>query len=454
MASVNKIIELLQKHRLVESMVHHQAMPRQDLVETLVRKQHLVELQKLLARLPASEIGDVLETLPVEDAKLLWEQVGEDRQDDVLWEISDTLREALVGPREPRDGQGQMNAYELVNGRLRQVAIACRKDLADIRPIWIDLLGASKGERRSIGQHYGLELPQPDDATDLEVSARFYVEENDEIHLHSNFLLDREGESRSIPVAFTLHGDILFTVRNEDLPVFRLARLRARSQPGYVSDGKDVLLDLYGADIEYSADSLEEIYTELGKVGRQVLSESMTDAQASGILADIAEQEDRNGRIRSNILDTQRMVSFMMRGRFLSAQQVNDAKEILRDIESLNSHTTFLFDKINFLMDTTVGFINVNQNQRISVLTTVSVVFMPLNVLAGMGGMSEYSMITEGVPWPLAYGALSVAMAILAWITFIVLRFFEKRKTRSFLARRIKPSGEAARGGLRLRTRP
>jgi magnesium transporter len=122
---------------------------------------------------------------------------------------------------------------------------------------------------------------------------------------------------------------------------------------------------------------------------------------------------------------------------------------MLRDIESLNSHTTFLFDKINFLMDTTVGFININQNQRVSVLTTVSVVFMPLNVLAGIGGMSEYSMMTQGSPWPLSYGALSIAMAIVAWITFLVLRFFEERKTKGFLARRVKSMGDPARRGRR-----
>jgi magnesium transporter len=443
------IIELLNKQKLVEGMLHNQAMPRGDLIETLVHKQHLAELRGLLARLSATEIGEILEALANLDAKLLWAQVDEDRQDEVLWEISDTLREELVGPREPRDGRGHMNAFALVNGRLQQIAITSRRDLADVHPIWIDLLGASKGERRSIGEHYGLDLPEPDEVTELEVSARFYVEENDEVHLLSNFLLDREGESRSVPVALTLHHDILFTVRNEELPVFRLQRLRARNQPGYVTDAKDVLLDLYGADIEYSADSLEAIYAALGRVGRQVLSETITDAEASGILADIAEQEDLNGRIRSNILDTQRMVSFLMRGRFISPKQIDDAKEILRDIESLNSHTTFLFDKINFLMDTTVGFININQNQRVSVLTTVSVVFMPLNVIAGIGGMSEYSMMTQGLPWPLAYAGLSVAMAILAWVTFMVLRFFEQRKTKGFLKRRVEPPEDLGRTGPR-----
>jgi magnesium transporter len=76
----------------------------------------------------------------------------------------------------------------------------------------------------------------------------------------------------------------------------------------------------------------------------------------------------------------------------------------LRDIESLDGHTAFLFDKINFLMDAAVGFININQKKVIKRLTVVSVVFMPLNILAGIGGMSEFTMMTEGVPWPGAVG--------------------------------------------------
>jgi magnesium transporter len=427
--STQTVKELLSRQKIVENMLHNQAMPRHDLVEGLVHKQHLVELHKYLAPLSATEISDILAALALEDAKVLWKQVAEDKVEDILWEISDELREHLVGSREPHSGNGQINAFELVNGRLRQVTISCRKDLLDLKPIWVDLLETSKAERNSIGKHFGLELPDPDELTDLEASARFYVEENDEVHLHANFLLDREGDSRSVPVALIMHTDILFTVRNQELPVFRLQRLRARNQPGYVSDCKDVLLDLFGADVEYSADSLEDVYTTLGQVSRKVLSETMSDTEAAGILADIAEEEDLNGRIRSNILDTQRMVSFLMRGKFLSHNQVDDAKEILRNIESLNSHTAFLFDKINFLMDATVGFININQNKRVSVLTTISVVFMPINVLAGIGGMSEFSMMTHGIPWPIAYGVFTLGMAIIGWLTYIALQWYGNRKS-------------------------
>ncbi|MFO1370967.1 MAG: magnesium and cobalt transport protein CorA [Candidatus Competibacteraceae bacterium] len=429
-----KVIELLNKQKIVENMLRNQAMRHHDLVENVVHKQHLAELQAILLRLSAAEIGKILETLSINDAQLLWEQVHKEREEDILWEISDSLREQLVGSREPQFDKGQINAYELINGQVRIVDITCRNDLEAIKPIWVDLLHASKSERRGISRYYGLELPDPDELTDLEVSARFYVEENDEIHLHSNFLLDREGESRSVPVAFVMHTNILFTVRNEELPVFRLQRLRARNQPGYFADCKDLLLDLYRADVEYSADALEDSYAALRQVGQTVLSEIVTDTDATRILAAITVEEDRNGLIRSNMLDTQRAVSFLMRGKFLSQAQSDEVNQILRDIQSLNSHTAFLFEKINFLMDATVGFINVNQNQRVSQLTVLGVVFAPLNILAGIGGMSEFSMMTQGISWPVAYGALLVGMVLAGWMTFVALRFIENRKTKNKLS--------------------
>ena len=127
-------------------------------------------------------------------------------------------------------------------------------------------------------------------------------------------------------------------------------------------------------------------------------------------------------------MDTRRAVSFLMRGKFLTKNQWDFSQQILRDIESLDGHTAFLFDKINFLMDAVVGFININQNKVVKRLTVVSVVFMPLNVLAGIGGMSEYSMMTQGMAWPVSYGIFTVGLVIVGWLTYVVLRFIENRQ--------------------------
>ena len=219
-------------------------------------------------------------------------------------------------------------------------------------------------------------------------------------------------------MAFILHNDILFSVRTEELPVFRLQRLRARTQPGYVTDGKDVLLDLYAADAEYSADALEDVYAALEEVSKHVLDTEVTDDEAAKILSDIAREEDLNGRIRRNVLDTRRAVSFLMRGKLLTADQQEDARQILRDIESLDGHTSFLFGKINFLMDATVGFININQNKIIKIFSVASVAMLPPTLIASIYGMNFKVMFPE-IDWeygyPFSLGLMVVSVVVPFW---------------------------------------
>ena len=419
--SQKTVQDLLLKHRLAEDALRH------DLSETVTQKQQLIELGLLFARLESSEIAGILDGLSPEDLLLVWSQIDEERLDAILDEVSDATRDTLASRSSYLGAACVVNAFELAQGRLSQTTIESVEDLDEIKPIWVDLVGTTKADRRKIGQYFGLELPDPEDLTDIESSARFYVEEHGEIHLHSDFLLDREGDSRNVPVAFILFNDILFSVRGEELPVFRLQRLRARIQAGYVSDGMGMLLDLYAADVEYSADSLEEIYSALGLVGKQVLHKTMTDEEAAKILSDIAEEEDLNGHIRRNVLDTRRALTFLIRRKLLSVTQLEEAQQILRDIESLDGHTSFLFDKINFLMDATVGFININQNRVLYRLTILSVIFMPLNVIAGIGGMSEFSMMTKNIPWPVSYSIFTAGMLVVAWLTYVILKLFEKR---------------------------
>jgi magnesium transporter len=425
------VVSLLARHKLVEGLVHRQDMRRHELVETLVYKQNRVEFQRLLDQLGYQLIARILEALSAEDRQIVWHLLREERKEDIRREISDTIRTEFVVENKPRSRSMQIRVFDLFEGRLRQIPIETKEDLAHVKPIWIDLVMPEDEHLAWARDIFGVDLPNPSELTDLETSARFYVEDNGEVHLHSDFLLDRKDESRNVPVAFILNKDTLFSVRSKELPVFRLQRLRARAEFGYVSEAKDVLLDLFAAEVEYSANALEDVYTELEEVGRQVFRSHMTDDEAAKILAAIAEEEDLNGRIRRNVLDTRRALSFLMRGKFLSETQHNDVREILRDIESLDGHTAFLFNKINFQMDATVGFINVNQNKDIKRLTIISVVFMPLNVLAGIGGMSEFTMMTAGVPWTIAYGSFSVALITIGWLTFAGLRFLENRKIKN-----------------------
>ena len=311
-----------------------------------------------------------------------------------------------------------LNVFTLANGRLFQEEIDSLEALDHVHPVWVDLEAPSDDETRWVEQRFKLAIPKDAVDDDLEESARFYEEDNGELHIRSDFLIDAEdgpggAPARNVRVAFILHQNVLFSIHSEDLPVFRLLRLRARRIPALIEDAKDVLLKLYDADAEYSADALEGIYDNLEKVSARVLTQDVNDQAAGAALTAIAREEDLNGRIRRNVMDTRRALSFMMRSRMLNAEQFEEARQILRDIDSLDSHTAFLFDKINFLMDATVGFININQNKIIKIFSVASVALLPPTLIASIYGMNFKYMPELDQTWgyPLAIGLMIASVA-------------------------------------------
>ncbi len=312
-----------------------------------------------------------------------------------------------------------LNVFTLASGRLIQHEIDSGEALQGLQPVWVDLEAPSPQEKTWVNARFGLAIPDDAVDDDLEESARFYEEDNGELHIRSDFLIDSDDgpdgkPSRNVRVAFILKNGVLFSIHAEDLPVFRLLRLRARRIPALIEDAKDVLLKLYDADAEYSADALEGIYDHLERVSARVLKEDVNDATAGEALAAIAREEDLNGRIRRNVMDTRRALSFMMRSRMLNAEQFEEARQILRDIDSLDSHTAFLFDKINFLMDATVGFININQNKIIKIFSVASVALLPPTLIASIYGMNFRHMPELDQSWGYPFALLLMAASVVA----------------------------------------
>ena len=323
-----------------------------------------------------------------------------------------------------------LNIFTLANGRLFQEEIESLEELSRFQPIWVDLEAPTPEEKRWIKQYYGLSIPEDAMDEDIEESARFYEEDNGDLHIRSDFLIADEDEPRAVRTAFILNQHntelkscgVLFSIHDEDVPVFRLLRLRARRAPGLIEDAKEVLLKLFDADAEYSADTLENIYDALEQAGKKVLSADVTDELAAEVLAAIARHEDLNGRIRRNLMDTRRAVSFIMRSKMLNADQFEDARQLMRDIDSLDSHTAYLFDKINFLMDATVGFININQNKIIKIFSVASVALLPPTLIASLYGMNFRHM--PELDWTLGY---PMALGLMVASALVPMWYFRRR---------------------------
>ena len=309
-----------------------------------------------------------------------------------------------------------LNIFTLDNGRLAKIQ---PDEVTTRKPIWVDAIAPDEDEREWLAKTFFIILPQPEHLRDIEASARFY-EENSELHVRSDFLLGKESDSRSVIVAFVLSDNVLFSVHDEDLPVFQRYRLHSHGQPDPIADSHDVLIDLYGSDVEFSADALEETYADLGGISGTVLSNALSDKQAGIVLARIAHAEHLNGRIRRNLMDTRRAVSFLMRSKLLTTGQMEEARQIMQDIDSLDGHTAFLFDKINFLMNATVGFININQNKIVRLFSVAAVALLPPTLIASVYGMNFKHMPelewVNGYPFALSLMAISIVLPL--WLFY------------------------------------
>jgi len=144
-------------------------------------------------------------------------------------------------------------------------------------------------------------------------------------------------------------------------------------------------------------------------VSHEVLEEDDTDLEEA--IGKLAELEDSNGKIRLCLMDTQRDISFLLRHLRQHPELTDTLREIMHDIEGLMSHTTFLFDKINFLMGSTQGFINIQQNQIIKIFSIASVVFLPPTLVASIYGMNFEHMpeLDWMAGYPFAIGIMILA---------------------------------------------
>ncbi|MFK3882098.1 magnesium/cobalt transporter CorA [Pantoea agglomerans] len=302
-----------------------------------------------------------------------------------------------------------LSAFKLDHSRLTRLELEDENDKLTTS-VWVDLIEPEEGERDRVQSELGQSLATRPELEDIEASARFF-EDEDGLHIHSFFFYeDADDHAGNSTVAFTIREGRLYTLRERELPAFRLYRMRARNQILIDGNAFELLLDLFETKIEQLADEIENIYSALEKLSR-VIMEGQQGEEYDQALSRLAELEDIGWKVRLCLMDTQRALNFLVRKARLPGNQLEQAREILRDIESLLPHNESLFQKVNFLMQAAMGFINIEQNRIIKIFSVVSVVFLPPTLVA-----SSYGMNFEFMPelkWSFGYPA-AIGLMILA----------------------------------------
>ena len=294
--------------------------------------------------------------------------------------------------------------------------------------IWYDLLNPNLEEDKFVEERLGVSIPTKGEMEEIELSARLYHENGAEFMTVTAVLNLNSDEPIKTPVTFVLKGTALVTVRYAEPKAFSAFAARAQRPDAACSSGEDVMFGLIDAMIDRIADALERASNEVDGISRDVFRKKAVNAsKQTRDLQAIIEQIGRKGDLLSTIgeglISMVRLLTYHTAvegsGKKASRPPRQRAKSLQRDAVSLSDHTARLSSKINFLLDATLGLINLQQNQIIKIFSVAAVVFLPPTLVASIYGMN-FAYMPElkwlgGYPWAIG---LMVLSAVLPYLYF------------------------------------
>jgi magnesium transporter len=299
--------------------------------------------------------------------------------------------------------------------------------------IWYDLYNPSAEETRLVEGQLGIEIPTRDEMQEIELSDRLYQEAGAEfMTMTAAAKLDSDYPVK-VPVTFILKGTTLVTVRHADPKPFQNFSNRIQKANGQICEsGELVMLGLLEAIIDRTADALERAGSEVDGISREVFRKTNASAtkktrDLQSLIEQIGQKGDLLTVIRESLVSIGRLVAYHvalegMGPRKAGKESRQRIKLIQRDATSLGDHALFLSNKINFLLDATLGLINLEQNQIIKIFSVAAVVFLPPTLVASIYGMN-FGVMPE-LQWEFGYPAALMLMVISA----IVPYFYFKRR--------------------------
>jgi len=282
--------------------------------------------------------------------------------------------------------------------------------------IWIDLNDVSDAIETELEQFLKIYIQEDEEIEEIEMSSR-YMQTDDSIVANSNFLQDNFVME---PVSFILKNGILVSVRNTELKSFNETVKKIYANTKNFPTGYHVLVTLLETRVEYDADMIEDVTDLITNLSKTLNTEDDLDQD---ILIHIKDLQEKVMIIRQNIVDKQRVVSNMLKCDFFPLDLLPRLTMIIKDINSLFEYTRFGFDRLDYLQDTFLGLINLQQNKIIKIFTVVSVIFMPPTLIASLYGMN-FKYMPE-LDWKYGY-VFSIVIMVL--FSAVVLLFFHRKK--------------------------
>ncbi|MCE9522003.1 MAG: magnesium transporter CorA family protein [Alphaproteobacteria bacterium] len=291
--------------------------------------------------------------------------------------------------------------------------------------LWIDIFDPTPQERDAVKALFGFEPPTKEDMEEIEISSRLYQEDGGifmtALVLSKTETLDPECEG----VSFILSGDRLLTVRYSEPQPFNTFANRSERQANLWPRGDIVLAGLLEAIIDRTADVLEKVGAEVDSMSKQIFGQNGQDPTRDyqKLLLRLGNRNDLTSKARESLISMGRMLAFLSQVIDLKATKdmKGHIKIMTRDVQSLADHTTYLSNKITFLLDAVLGVVNIEQSRIIRILSVAATVFLPPTLFASIWGMNFKHM--PELEWTYGYVVAWVSIVLSAIVPYVIFRW-------------------------------
>jgi magnesium transporter len=290
--------------------------------------------------------------------------------------------------------------------------------------IWVDLLNPTREEEHAVETALGLELPTREDMAEIEASSRLY-REGDASYLTVEVITGAGVEApRLEPVTFVLIKDRLITIRYAQPRAIALFESQLHERGSLCQGGEAVFLGLQDAIVDRIADILEAASNQVEALSNAIFERPRRTARFEVVLGKLGRWQGITAKARNSLISLSRMLVYAALSPHIAetAEDAGRIKSLQRDIRSLTDHAGHLSGDIIFLLDATLGLINIEQNGIIKIFSIAAVIFLPPTLVASYFGMNFKFMSEFDLPWG---EALAVGLMI---VSFILPLLYFKRK--------------------------
>ncbi len=303
------------------------------------------------------------------------------------------------------------------NKIVRNADVALLDELGYDDLLWIDLLYPTLKEQKAVEGFLEINLQTRQQIEEIESTSKYSETENSIIS-NSNFFVPADDSFSVEPVSFIIAEGVLVSVRNSEFRTFNETAKKLQMNYRAYPTGYHLLIHVLEVSIDYDADLVEALARQIGALSRDI---NQSDTVETDMIRRINHLQENTMIIRENIFDRQRVLSGILRSERFPNDIYPKLSLMIKDVNSLISHADFDSERLDYMQDTTLGLINLEQNKSTKIFTVAALFFMPPTMIASIYGMN-FTHIT-GLEWEWGFEVAIGLMVVTSVLTYFYFRW-------------------------------